>query len=82
MLYNPLALQVRLSQDDYDGVRSALRGVSNESFKQFKVIVILEIIPEAWLVRVRGLLAESCLLLVYLLFLSWLSRCKPAAKGA
>ena len=57
MLYNPLALQFGLSQDDYDVVCSALHGVSNEPFKQLKVIVISKIIPEAWLARVRRLLA-------------------------
>ena len=36
---------------------SALRGVAKESFNQLKLIVMCEIIPEAWLVRVRRLLA-------------------------
>ena len=33
-----------------------------------------------WLARVRRLLAQSCGLRECLLFLSWLSRCKPDAK--
>ena len=57
MLYNPFALQFGLSQDDYDVVRSALHGVSNESFKQLKLVVLCEIIPDTWLARVRRLLA-------------------------
>ena len=53
MLYNLFALQFGLSQDDYDVVCSALHGASNESFKQLKLVVLCEIIPETWLVRVR-----------------------------
>ena len=58
----------------------ALHDVSNESFKTLKLVVICEIIPETWLARVRSLLASSCGLRVRLLFLSWLSRCKPDSK--
>ena len=57
MLYNPFALQFGLSQDDYDVACSALHGVAKESFNQLKLIVMCEIIPETWLVRVRRLLA-------------------------
>ena len=46
MLYNPFALQFGLTQDDC----SALHGVSTESIKQLKNVVICEIIPETWLV--------------------------------
>ena len=42
---------------DYDVVCSALHGVSNESFKQLKLVVLCEIISETWLARVRRLLA-------------------------
>ena len=40
MLYNPIALQFGLSQDDYDVVCSALHGVFNESFKQLKLVAL------------------------------------------